>query len=291
VRARLGGLVRRPRAIEVTASDGNVTLRGAILADEVDRLVKRVAAMRGVRSVDPRLDVDETGGEEDETDGAEPESEASDPSSRGWSPTTRLLAGTAGGSLALYGFRRSGLVGTTLGATGVVLLARAATNLDIPRLSGIGAGTSGVTIRRALVIDVPVADVFRFWERAENFPRFMSHVREVRRTGDGASRWTVQGPAGIPVEWDAAVTECVPNQVIAWRTEPGDGAIAHAGRVRFDGLPDGRTRLDVQMAYNPVAGGAGHVVATLLGSNPGRVIDEDLARFKALIEHGEGGRR
>lgn len=50
VRARMGSVVRHARAIDVSAADGRVTLQGPILAEEADRLIRRVGAVRGVRT-------------------------------------------------------------------------------------------------------------------------------------------------------------------------------------------------------------------------------------------------
>src|SRR5207237_1648669 len=51
VRARIGAVIGHAGAIDATIVDGRVTLNGPVLADEVDRLLRRVAAVRGVRSV------------------------------------------------------------------------------------------------------------------------------------------------------------------------------------------------------------------------------------------------
>jgi len=40
------------------------------------------------------------------------------------------------------------------------------------------------------------------------------------------------------------------------------------------------------MSYNPPGGALGHGLATLLGSDPKRAMDEDLVRFKSLLEAG-----
>src|SRR5262249_31799674 len=59
VRAKLGRVVSHPRAIAVAADQGRVTLSGPILAGEVDDLLSAVAAVRGVREVENRLEMHE----------------------------------------------------------------------------------------------------------------------------------------------------------------------------------------------------------------------------------------
>jgi len=142
-----------------------------------------------------------------------------------------------------------------------------------------------VDIQKTIDIAAPVETVFDFWRRYENFPRFMSNVREVRDLGGGRSHWTVAGPAGVPVEWEAEITQIVPNKLIAWKTLPG-ATVEHAGIVRFEPNPDGTTSVAVRLSYDPPAGAVGHTVATLFGADPKTEIDADLARMKALIEAG-----
>jgi uncharacterized membrane protein len=132
----------------------------------------------------------------------------------------------------------------------------------------------------------PVEAVYAFWSRYENFPRFMSHVREVTLGADGRAHWVVAGPGGIPVEFDTEETRHEPNEAIAWRTVP-NSQVAHAGLVRFTTHADGSTGVDVRMAYNPISGALGHLVASLFGADPRRAMDDDLARFKSLLEEGK----
>jgi uncharacterized membrane protein len=114
----------------------------------------------------------------------------------------------------------------------------------------------------------------------------MSHVKEVRRTDDGQYEWTVTGPGGLSVGWRAAVTSFVPDRVIAWRSVEGE-AIANAGILRFRPTPTGGTRLEVVLSYNPPAGVVGHALAAALGAHPKRLLDDDLLRFKSLVEAGK----
>jgi uncharacterized membrane protein len=149
---------------------------------------------------------------------------------------------------------------------------------------GIDAGRRAVDIQKTIHVQAPVDKVFSLWSDYENFPRFMSHVLKVEDLGNGRSRWKATGPLGVPVEWSSAITEWIPNQVLAWKTEPGSG-LQHAGIVRFD--PEaGGTRVLLRFSYNPPAGATGHALAILLGANPKRQLDEDLVRMKTFIETG-----
>ena len=58
-------------------------------------------------------------------------------------------------------------------------------------------GRRAVEFQKTLTILAPVRDVFAFWQHYENFPYFMTHVREVRNGGNGISHWRVEGPAFV----------------------------------------------------------------------------------------------
>ena len=97
-------------------------------------------------------------------------------------------------------------------------------------------------------------------------------------TRERQSHWTVSGPAGVPVEFDAEVSAFVPNEAFAWRTIEG-APVAHAGIVRFEPADDGRTRVHIRMSYNPPGGWIGHGVAAAFGADPKRSLDADLVRM------------
>jgi uncharacterized membrane protein len=285
VRAKLGHWASHPGAIEVEAHGGRVVLRGVVLARELDGLLRAVRRVRGVRDVESRLEAHERPDDVPALQGGVARTgERFELLQTRWSPTARLLAGAGGGVLAIAALRRGGLGGALLAAPGAALLARAATNLELRRLVGAGVGRRAVEVQKSLEIGAPVEIVFDFWRRVENFPRFMSNVREVRDLGGGRSHWVVAGPAGVPVEWEAEVTETTPNRVLAWRTVPG-ATVAHAGIVHFAPTPSG-TRVEVRLSYAPPGGAAGHAVAALFGADPKREIDADLARMKTMLETG-----
>jgi uncharacterized membrane protein len=195
------------------------------------------------------------------------------------------LSAVAGGAVGLWGCRRKDVIGMALGAAGVTLLTRAVTDLELKRLFGIGAGFWAVTIQKTITVAAPIEEVYELWSRYEEFPRFMAHVREAQRIDDTRVRWTVAGPAAVPIHWETQETRRIPYEVIAWKTMPG-ARVAHAGVVRFEDDPAG-TRVHVTMRYNPPAGALGHALATILGADPKRALDEDLVRFKSLLEEGK----
>jgi len=153
----------------------------------------------------------------------------------------------------------------------------------------------GIRVVRTMTVEAPIEGVYEFWSDFENFPRFMSHVREVNRTGPDRTHWVVAGPGGTPIEWDAVVTDRVPNEVIGWRTVEGS-LVEHRGTVRFRPAGNGATRIEIRMTYRPVGGELGHGIAELFGSDPERVIGEDLARVATHLPGtrpavGEAGQR
>jgi uncharacterized membrane protein len=74
--------------------------------------------------------------------------------------------------------------------------------------------------------------------------------------------------------------------MLAWKSLPGS-AIQHSGMVRFQPTASGGTYLDIKKSYNPLVGGPGHSLATLLGADLKHLLDDDLVRFKSLIEEGK----
>jgi uncharacterized membrane protein len=149
----------------------------------------------------------------------------------------------------------------------------------------IGLGRPWITVQKTIHVGAPVEEVFAFWTDYQNFPRFMSKVRDVQQVGDGYSRWVVAGPAGVPVHWTAEVTRAVPRSLIAW-CATADSVVRHEGSVRF--VPDGSgaTRVMVELRYTPPAGAFGHAVAALFGADPKTEMDADLLRMKSMIETG-----
>jgi uncharacterized membrane protein len=208
-----------------------------------------------------------------------------------WSPGARLLATLAGGGLTFYGVVRRGLRGTAATLIGLNLVSSGLMQRSLPGLMRSNGGAKAIDFHKTVTVNAPLEEVFEFWRHYPNFSRFMSHVREVTDMGNGRSHWVAEGPAGQPVEWDAVITEMEPNRVLAWESLPGS-QVYNSGRVRFERADDG-TRLNIHMAYSPPGGMMGHAIATLFGTDPKSALDEDMLRFKSLLEEGKtttGGR-
>jgi uncharacterized membrane protein len=288
VRAKLGRHVSHPHALDVVAADGVVRLSGAILAREERRVLRAVNRIRGVRDVINELEVHDRADNVPSLQGGRgPVGDRADVFQEHWAPATRAAGAIAGAALAMAGVARRGMLGASAAIAGAGLLARATANVPLVRLTGIGSSRRAVDIQKTITINAPLGEVYAFWSSYGSFPRFMSRVLDVAESvrNPKRSHWTVAGPAGRPIEFDAEIRRAIPNQLVAWRTLPGS-PVAHAGVAQFEPESDGRTRVQIRMSYNPPAGWIGHGVATAFGVDPKSSMDADLARMKTLIETG-----
>lgn len=202
-----------------------------------------------------------------------------------------------GAVLLLMGATRRRLGGLGLAVASAPFLYRAATGRwpeflrpdwasDDPRVAL--AGDRGMHVLESVRLELPAAEVYRFWRRLENLPRFMRHLDAVTQNDGGTrSHWVAAGPAGIRLEWDAEIINDVENTTLAWRSLP-DADVVTAGSVSFKPVRGGRsTQLTVHLQYAPPAGRAGAFVAALFGRAPEQTVREDLRRLKQLLEAGE----
>ena len=126
-------------------------------------------------------------------------------------------------------------------------------------------------------VNVPLRKAYNQWTQFEEFPRFMEGVEEVRQLDDTRLHWKAE-IAGQNREWTAKIEEQTPDRVIAWRSEQG---AANAGRVTFEGLDDDRTRVTLEMTFEPE--GFVEQAGDTLGFVRRRV-EGDLERFKGFVE-------
>lgn len=143
------------------------------------------------------------------------------------------------------------------------------------------------TVRAAVTVRKPAEQVYRFWRDLENLPSFMHHLKSVTVEADGRTRWVANAPAGQSVQWDAQITDDEPGERIAWQSAPGS-SIENGGSVEFKAAPGGRgTEVRVTMSYRLPGGALGKAVGTLFGESADQQINDDLRRFKQLLETGQ----
>jgi uncharacterized membrane protein len=132
-------------------------------------------------------------------------------------------------------------------------------------------------IEKSIEINVPVSTAYNQWTQFEEFPKFMEGVTQVKQLDDTRLHWKAE-IGGKAKEWDAEITEQIPDKRIAWRSREG---AKNAGAVTFHRLSDDTSKVMLQMEYDPEgivehAGDAAGVVSQ-------RVL-ADLERFKKYIE-------
>lgn len=133
------------------------------------------------------------------------------------------------------------------------------------------------TVSESIVVDAPVSTVYNQWTQFEQFPQFMSSVREIRQISDTRLHWCAT-VAGKEKEWDAEITEQIPDQRIAWRSISG---VANEGAVAFEEAGAGKTRVTLEMTYLP------ETFTEQVGDTFGAVrlqAKENLSKFKSLLE-------
>jgi uncharacterized membrane protein len=135
---------------------------------------------------------------------------------------------------------------------------------------------SGTT--HSVDVAVPIRTAYNQWTQFEEFPRFMSGVEEVRQIDDKTTRWTVK-IAGVKREFDARITEQLPDERVAWTSLSGPN---QGGVVTFHRLDAEHTRVTAQLGLEPEG------VAETVGDKTGIVghrVQGDLDRFRDYIEN------
>ena len=133
------------------------------------------------------------------------------------------------------------------------------------------------TIEQSIEVNVPLETAYNQWTQFEEFPQFMEGVREIRQLDDTHLHWKTE-IAGVKREFDAEITEQVPDERVAWKSTDGE---KQAGVVTFHRLDDDHTRVTVQMDYDPQ--GVVETAGDKLGIVDRRV-KGDLKRFREFIE-------
>jgi peroxiredoxin/carbon monoxide dehydrogenase subunit G len=132
-------------------------------------------------------------------------------------------------------------------------------------------------IEEQIEVEVPLRAVYDQWTQFEEFPAFMQGVDEVRQVDDTHLHW-IATIAGVRREWDARITEQIPDQMVAWTST---GGTRNDGLVTFDALGANRTKVTLRLDLEP--DGALEAIGAALGL-VGTRTRSDLQRFKEFLE-------
>jgi uncharacterized membrane protein len=197
-----------------------------------------------------------------------------------------------GAAVAAYGLRHLGsLGGLALTAAGGFLLYRGLTgycaiNNAIGRNS-VNRRTSAMEAKETFTINKPRSEVYAYWRQLENLPRFMKHLKDVKVEDSLRSTWKAEVPGGLgTVTWESVITEDQDGELISWASLPGS-TIDNAGEVRFRDDFNGGTEVQVAMTYRLPAGDLGTLAGKLFSPFVNNMIQEDVRRFKSIMETGE----
>lgn len=159
----------------------------------------------------------------------------------------------------------------------IAVAALAAGGALLARQMQKGQGKSDSHVKESLDVNVPVRVAYDQFTQFEEFPSFMDSVREVRQLDDRRLHWKAT-VFGKEIEWDAEITEQIPDQKIAWHSISGT---PNGGTVTFQSLTRSRTRVTLDMYYEPQDG------IEMAGDALGAVrmeVKGNLRKFKEMIE-------
>jgi uncharacterized membrane protein len=130
---------------------------------------------------------------------------------------------------------------------------------------------------KSIEVDVPVRTAYNQWTQFESFPQFMDGVDSIQQITDTRTHWRTS-IGGVTREFDAEITEQLPDERVAWKST---GGTTQAGVVTFERLDEGKTRVTVQLDWEPE--GLVEKAGAALQVDDIRV-SGDLKRFKEFIE-------
>ncbi|MEE1753180.1 SRPBCC family protein [Streptomyces sp. SP18CS02] len=133
-------------------------------------------------------------------------------------------------------------------------------------------------VEESIEVTVPVRTAYNQWTQFETFPAFMEGVERIEQRTDTLTHWVTK-VNGAEREFDARITEQIPDERVAWTTVAGEAE--QAGVVTFHRIDDATTKVMLQMKFDP--DGLAETVGDKLGFVK-RQVSGDLKRFKTYIE-------
>ncbi len=137
----------------------------------------------------------------------------------------------------------------------------------------------------SVAVNAPVHQVYGLFTHFNDFPKFMSFVKEVTYYDDQRSHWVAEVVGRQ--EWDAANENWIPDQQIGWRSTSG---VENFGKVTFSPINDNQTQVDVYINYNPSAGVLGDIGEKMgAGSRFEKALQNDMNHFARMVDEAPAG--
>ena len=134
------------------------------------------------------------------------------------------------------------------------------------------------SVQESVDVDVPIRVAYDQWTQFESFPQFMGGVERITQLDDTHTHWVTK-IGGVEREFDAEITEQHPEERIAWTSTSGEAK--HAGVVTFHRLDEAKTRVMIQIDWEPE--GLVEKAGAAVGVDD-RQVKADAKRFKEFIE-------
>jgi uncharacterized membrane protein len=136
-----------------------------------------------------------------------------------------------------------------------------------------------------VIVNAPVHQVYSLFTHFNDFPKFMSFVKEVTYHDDQSSHWVAEVVGRH--EWDAVNEGWIADQQVGWHSISG---LSNFGKVTFVPTSSEQTKIDVSISYNPPAGILGEVGERLGGgSHFENALQSDLTHFAQMVDQAPAG--
>lgn len=137
----------------------------------------------------------------------------------------------------------------------------------------------------SVTVNAPVHQVYQLYTHFNDYPKFMTFVKEVTYLDDQRSHWVVDVVGKH--EWDAVNEGWITDRQIGWRSVDG---LKNSGDVRFEPSGPAATRVTVVIRYEPPAGAFGQLGEVLgAGGQFERRLQHDLEHFATMVEQAPSG--
>ncbi|HEU5230039.1 MAG TPA: SRPBCC family protein [Ktedonobacteraceae bacterium] len=137
----------------------------------------------------------------------------------------------------------------------------------------------------SIMVNAPVHQVYSLFTHFNDFPKFMTFVKEVTYYDDRTSHWVAEVVGHH--QWDAVNEQWIPDRQVGWHSIKG---LENFGKVTFEPMGSSQTKVDVYVNYNPPAGVLGNIGDKMgAGSRFEQTLQHDLQNFAHMVDEAPAG--